>query len=227
VVLAARVRLYREGLRDALERNQAFVVLAECATVEELLRVASRDPPEVVILDMSFCDKRPVARELLAVAPATKILALAVDDRQAESVLDCAAAGMAGWVGTDATVEELARAVEHVARGELMCSARHAALLFGRVADLLTHGAPETAAPVPLTAREREVGVLLARGLSNKGISRSLGIGIATVKDHVHNILGKLEVSSRAEAGCRLVQTLSSELSAPIRKDLHLDRLSR
>jgi two-component system, NarL family, nitrate/nitrite response regulator NarL len=208
VVLAARVRLYREGLRDALERHQAVAVVAACATVEELLRVAASDPPQVVILDMSLCEDRPVARELLAVAPEAKILALAVDDRHAEAVLDCAAAGMAGWVGTDATVEELARAAEHVARGELMCSARHAALLFGRVGDLLTHRTPETVAPAPLTAREREVGVLLSRGMSNKGISRALGIGTATVKNHVHNILGKLEVSSRAEAGARLVQSL-------------------
>lgn len=206
VVLAARVRLYREGLRDALDRHRAFVLLAECATAEELLRVAADNPPEVVILDTSLCENRPIVSDLLAAAPGARILALAVDDRQ--SVLDCAAAGMAGWVGADATVEELARAVEHVARGELMCSARHAALLFGHVGNLLKRDVSETVAPPPLTAREREVGMLLARGLSNKRISRDLGIGVATVKNHVHNILGKLDVRSRAEAGGRLVQTL-------------------
>lgn len=213
VLLAARVRLYREGLRDALQRHRTFALLGECATVDELLREAARNPPEVVILDTSLTGDRPVVRELLAIAPGARVLALAVDDRQ--SVLDCAAAGMAGWVGADATVEELARAVEHVARGELICSARHAALLFGKVGDLLKQGPSDPAAPPPLTAREREVGVLLARGMSNKGISRALGIGLATVKNHVHNILGKLEVRSRAEAGGRLVQTLGVAELAP------------
>lgn len=206
VVLAARVRLYREGLRDALERHQGFVLLAECATVEDLLQVAAADPPEVVILDTSLCENAPVVSQLLTAAPGAKILALAVDDRQ--SVLDCAAAGMAGWVGADATIEELARAVQHLARGELMCSARHAALLFGQVGNLLKRDVAGSAGPLPLTAREREVGMLLARGMSNKGISRDLGIGLATVKNHVHNILSKLEVRSRAEAGGRLVQAL-------------------
>lgn len=205
VVLAARVRLYREGLRDALLRQESLHLLGACATADEVLRLSTKVLPTVVILDTSLCADRPLAREIRDVAPDARILALAVDDRRADAVIDCAAAGMAGWVGTEATVEELTRAVEHVARGELLCSPRHAAILYGRVADLL--GGPVRPAGSPaLTAREREVGVLLARGMSNKGISRTLGIGLATVKNHVHNILGKLEVSSRAEAGARLIQ---------------------
>lgn len=210
VLLAARVRLYREGLREALARHSAIRLLGACATADDLLRVAlgGGPPPQVVVLDLSLCRERPVAHELAALDPSVKILALAVDDRQMDGLIECASAGVTAWVGNDATVDELVRAIEHVARGELMCSPRQAAMLYGQMVELL--GPIESAAgSAPLTPRERDVGALLAQGMSNKGISRTLGIGLATVKNHVHNILTKLEVSSRAEAGTRLARALA------------------
>lgn len=210
VLLAARVRLYREGLREALSRHPALQLLGACATADELLSVArgSALPPQVVVLDLSLCRDRPVAREVTALDGSVKILALAVDDQQVDALLECASAGVSAWVGNDATIDELVRAIQHTARGELMCSPRQAAMLYGQMAELLgpVDGAGGS---TPLTPRERDVGALLARGMSNKGISRTLGIGIATVKNHVHNILAKLEVSSRAEAGTRLARTLA------------------
>jgi two-component system, NarL family, nitrate/nitrite response regulator NarL len=203
VLLGVRVRLYREGLRDALERQGRFRVLGAFAEADDLVKAARDEAPDVVVLDMSLCGDRPLARELRREAETVPILALAVDDARMEAVLECASAGMAGWVGTEATLEELARSLEHVARGELVCSARQAALLYGQVGDLLasrSHAAPGQ----HLTPRETEVAALLATGMSNKGIGRELGIGLATVKNHVHWILAKLEVRTRAEAGARL-----------------------
>lgn len=215
VLLAARVRLYREGLREALSRHPELELLGVCATAHELLRVArsSEPSPQVVVLDLSLCREGPVARELISIDPSVKILALAVDDRQMDGLIECANAGVSAWVGNDATIDELVRAIEHVARGELMCSPRQAAMLYGQMAELL--GPLEGASgSIPLTPRERDVGALLARGMSNKGISRTLGIGLATVKNHVHNILTKLEVSSRAEAGTRLARALAEPADA-------------
>ena len=202
-MVSASVRLYRDGLAHSL--GTAMQVVAQTGDAPATLAEAGRLAPDVILLDVSLDGALALVRSLQETVPATRVVAFAVDDAAEHQVLACAEAGVAGWIGRDATAAEIVEAVLHAARGELLCSARTAALLTRRLAAL----ARERVAPAPppgaqLTPREAEIGELLSRGLSNKHIARALGLRLATVKNHVHNILEKLEVSSRGEAGARL-----------------------
>jgi DNA-binding NarL/FixJ family response regulator len=120
-------------------------------------------------------------------------------------ILACAEAGASGYVPHDASLEELLTVVQAVAQGELLCSPRMAASLFRRLAALASAGTGRDHQVVgTLTDREREITLLLERQLSNKDIARTLHIEVATVKNHVHNILHKLGVATRTEAAARL-----------------------
>jgi len=202
-MVAAAVRLYRDGLAHSL--SQALQVVAVTADSPSTLREAARLTPDVLLLDASMPGALGLVNALGEAAPGTRVVAFAVDDAREAEVLACAEAGVAGWVGRDASADETVEVVLRAARGELVCSARTAALLSRRLAAL----ARERRAPAPvpaaqLTPREAEVGELLCRGVRNKQIARALGLQLATVKNHVHNILEKLEVRSRAEAGAVL-----------------------
>jgi two-component system, NarL family, nitrate/nitrite response regulator NarL len=201
-LVAASVRLYRDGLAHSLgESAQVVAVTADAAGA---LREAVRHAPDVALLDVSMEGGLQLVRVLAARVPETRVVAFAVDEGCDERVLACVEAGAAGWVGRDATVDEVVDAVHRAARGELHCSARMAGLLSKRVAALARdRGGPRIQA-ARLTPREHEVGSLLSRGLSNKHIARTLGLQVATVKNHVHNILEKMGAPSRGEAAVHL-----------------------
>lgn len=206
-MVAAAVRLYRDGLAQSLSASTE--VVAVTGDARATLREAARLAPDVVLLDAAMPGALPLVSALAEAAPDTRVVAFAVDEAHVAEVLACAEAGVAGWVGRDASAEEVVQAVLGAARGELLCSARTAALLSQRLAELARErrepaAAPESTPSAQLTPRETEVGELLCRGASNKQIARNLGLQLATVKNHVHNILEKLGVRSRAEAGAVL-----------------------
>jgi len=202
-MVAASVRLYRDGLAHSL--GAAMQVVAQTGDAPDTLDQASRLAPDVIVLDVSLDGALPLVRSLYEAVPAVRVVAFAVDDAAEQQVLACAEAGVAGWIGRDATAAEIVDAALRAARGELLCSARTAALLTQRLAALARERlAPAPAPAAQLTPREAEIGELLCRGHSNKHIARALGLQLATVKNHVHNILEKLEVSSRGEAGALL-----------------------
>lgn len=120
-----------------------------------------------------------------------------------EHLIAFAEAGVLGFLEGEATVDELVASVECVARGEASCPPRVAATLLRRI-TFLTAAPARAADSTALTARERQIVQLIAEGLSNKEIAQRLYIEVATVKNHVHNILEKLQVSSRGEAAARL-----------------------
>lgn len=208
-LVAASVRLYRDGLAHSL--GAAMQVVAQTGDAPATLAEAGRVCPDVVLLDVALDGALALVRSICQSVPATRVVAFAVDDAAEHQVLAYAEAGVAGWIGRDATAAEIVDSVLRAARGELLCSARTAALLTRRLAALAAL-ARERPAPSPaaqLTPREAEIGELLSRGLSNKHIARALGLQLATVKNHVHNILEKLEVRSRGEAGARLRDSVS------------------
>jgi DNA-binding NarL/FixJ family response regulator len=105
-------------------------------------------------------------------------------------------------VSRDRSIDELVAAIEAVARGELVCPPRIAAVLLRRLGVLALRLVPEGApppAPTLLTYREREIASLIEQGLSNKQIAHRLGVQLATIKTHVHHILEKLHVHRRIE----------------------------
>jgi DNA-binding NarL/FixJ family response regulator len=134
--------------------------------------------------------------------PGTPIVGFGVEEVEGE-VLACAEAGLAGYVPCDASLDDLVMRIQSVFRGELMCPPRIAASLFRRLESASANAAPAATA-LALTSREREVLTLIGGGLSNKEIAGRLNIEVSTVKNHVHNLLEKLQVTSRAQAAARL-----------------------
>jgi two-component system, NarL family, nitrate/nitrite response regulator NarL len=198
VFVYARVRLYREGLAEILAHERVFDVLGTAAKLGEALAKLATLEPDVLVVDTSFRESRAEIRTIAAKTPAAAVVAVAIPDSE-ESVIAFAEVGATGYVTRDASGEELVKAVRHAARGEVVCPPRFVATVFRRLALLAMQQEPEP--PVErLTTREREVVFLIGEGLSNKQIAERLLIEVATVKQHVHNILEKLEVAHRSEA---------------------------
>ncbi len=202
VVIVADTRLYREGLAQVLSRGQQVSVIATATGGEEALTRLPELEPDVILVDMAMTGGLRAVRGLVESAPGARVVALAVAE-QDEDVLGCAEAGVSGYVPREASVDDLVRVIESVARGEAICSPRIAASLLRRVA-MLAAGQGAALPQAQLTTREREIVRLIDRGLSNKEIARELGIEVATVKNHVHNLLEKLRVHRRGEAAAQM-----------------------
>jgi two-component system nitrate/nitrite response regulator NarL len=130
------------------------------------------------------------------------LVALGVPEQE-ESVIRCAEAGIAAFVTRESSLPELVRVLQSALRGETLCSPSMARALLGRLATLAAEREPKPATAV-LTVREVEILGLIDEGLSNKQIAARLVIELPTVKNHVHNILGKLDVRRRGDAAKQL-----------------------
>jgi two-component system nitrate/nitrite response regulator NarL len=198
VVVVGAIRLYREGLAAALAGRDGFDLRGTAADAAGAVSVVRTLQPDIALIDMAMPDGVVVVRAVVAAAPQVKVVAVAVPEED-DDVIECAEAGVSGYVTRDGSVDDVVAMLEAVARDELPCSPRMAATLLRRVATLAANGAPHRPGR-DLTSREREVLELIEAGLPNKEIARRLVIQLATVKNHVHNILEKLEVDGRAEA---------------------------
>jgi DNA-binding NarL/FixJ family response regulator len=197
IVVAAAVRLYREGLAATLAAQPRFRVQGAAGTPHDAQAVVRSLRPAVVIVDVALEDACGLIRGLRGDSPNSRILAFAVQEEIA-TILDYAEAGADGFVTAHGSVAELVEAVERTARGELMCSPSIAAQLLQRAASRAQR-ATDTGAAL-LTYREQQVLSLLKQGQSNKQIATVLHIAEATVKNHVHHVLEKLHVATRAQA---------------------------
>lgn len=202
VAIVGDTRLYREGLAQVLGRDLRVRVVATAARRDDALQSLSDLCVDVVLLDMAMPNSLGALRSIVERVPQGRVIALGVAE-DGNEVLDCAETGAAGYVPREASLEDLVTVIESVARGEAICSPRVAASLLRRVAALASGRGGEGLAG-QLTNRERDVIRLIDRGRSNKEIARELGIEVATVKNHVHNILEKLQVHRRGEAAARV-----------------------
>jgi DNA-binding NarL/FixJ family response regulator len=181
-------------------------VLGEATPSESTLACLISLSPDAIVLDMAVPDALGVARTLRARIPHTKIVAFAVSNVDAE-IVTCARAGICGYVHRDGSAADLVTEVLNAVRGELHCSPRMAALLQEQV-EYLSRGdlgvnmlnCQPAGMLQSLTERERDILRHVDKGMSNKEIARALKISLATVKNHVHNILEKLQVRRRTEA---------------------------
>jgi DNA-binding NarL/FixJ family response regulator len=201
-MVLADVRLYREGLASLLAAEPRLtVVAAEPVNESSLLRVRA-EHIDVVLLEAAIACETRVIEELARLAPGAKVVAYAVLDEDRQAVR-CAEAGAEAFVTGEATAEQLVGAILGVARGEANCSPRMAARLIERLRTLAQRLAP-VGPHARLTSRERGIVALIDEGLSNKQIATRLGIEVCTVKNHVHHVLEKLEVTRRSQAAARL-----------------------
>ena len=186
----------REGLRSFLELQDGIEIVGDAADGAEAVELAERLRPAVVLMDlvMPKLDGVEAMRELRERVPETRVIILTsyIDD---ERLLPAIRAGAAGYLLKNAEPQELARAIRAADAGEALIDPTVAARLVERLADERGGDSYES-----LTAREREVLDLIARGFSNKRIALELGIAEKTVKTHVGNVLGKLGVADRTQA---------------------------
>jgi DNA-binding NarL/FixJ family response regulator len=191
------VRLLREGLVLALS-TQPSVLEVRSSALSVSAAAITEFEPDVVLLDAAERGSLELALPLRQILPNTRIVAFALADID-EAIIACAKAGISGYVSRTGSIEDVVVAVDAACRDELYCSPRTSALLFKHMATLVRTRGPVTG-PEVLTHREKEIVALLEQGLSNKEIARFLRIGNATVKNHIHNILSKLQVRRRGEA---------------------------
>jgi DNA-binding NarL/FixJ family response regulator len=166
--------------------------------------------PDVVLLDVTTEESATVVRDVERLRPRTPVVALGVAEAEAD-MLACIEAGVAGLVSRDASFDELVATLECASRGEVQCSPRFAGTLARRVASLAARRDADPAAE-RLTARECEIIALIEQNLSNKEIAVRLGIEVATVKNHVHNLLEKLQVHRRSDVARRLPRSRHQDL---------------
>jgi DNA-binding NarL/FixJ family response regulator len=200
VAIVAPVRLYREGLVQALGRDARLQVVGAASTVPEALWLVTARRPDTVVVDLGASGPSLV-RELIARVPGVRVIALAVSETPA-NVAAWAEAGIAGLVAPEGTVSDLMDTIISARREELVCSPRVAGMLLRHVRALAVRG--ESGADTSLTPREIEIAQLIERGLMNKEIASRLGIELPTVKNHVHRILEKLGAHRRAEAAAHI-----------------------
>jgi DNA-binding NarL/FixJ family response regulator len=201
--------------RVALAGASRLVVEAFAAAVGTEVRVESLGavfPPEggegercradvvLVIADEDLAESLRLTRRLREELPGALLLAVGGEAAE-ETVVAFVEAGASGYHHGDEPVAALLRTVADVQAGRPPCPPRVAAALFARLRELAggRAGRPATP-PAALSARERTVAALLAEGLRNKEIARRLGLRLATVKNHVHNVLKKLGARNRREA---------------------------
>jgi DNA-binding NarL/FixJ family response regulator len=192
------VRLSRENLVAALSREPMVVSAEGVAGRDDAVELLRDRHFTVVLVSMVRTGSVAVCRDVVSAAAPTPVIALAVPCCDAD-VISCAEAGVAGYLLEDDCHDELLRAVDAAGRGDVWCPPRVAAMLMRRMGP----GGRNGSAPTPtgrLTSREREILRLIDEGLSNKDIARQLSIEVRTVKNHVHNLLEKLQVHRRGEA---------------------------
>jgi DNA-binding NarL/FixJ family response regulator len=196
IVIISDVRLHREGLASLLERvpnlNVVGVVDPKGVLQHPLPRKA-----DAALLDAPSTECLNIVQPLRRQRRRLRIVAVGIREVESE-VLACAAAGVDGYVPLNATTDDLVDALGGVMRRELVCSPKVAAPLYNCVGLLRAVSAE------PLTVREIEVIDLMNSGLSNKDIARRLEIEASTAKNHVQNILLKLNVHRRGQAAAKL-----------------------
>jgi NarL family two-component system response regulator LiaR len=203
VLIADDHLVVRQGLRTFLELQDDVEVVADVGDGVEALDAVHEHHPDVVLMDlvMPRMDGVEAIRRIAAERPTTRVIALTsfLDD---DKVLPAVRAGAAGYLLKDVGPQDLVRAIRTVYGGEALLHPAVAARLMEEVAS----AAPRRVEADDLTARERDVLGLIARGLSNKRIARELEISEATVKIHVSSVLRKLDVTDRTQAALHAVR---------------------
>ncbi|HEV7206342.1 MAG TPA: response regulator transcription factor [Jatrophihabitans sp.] len=194
VLLVDDHRLVRAGLAGLLESVPDMVVVGEAADGHRAIEAVRETGPDVVLMDVSMpgMDGIEATRTLVVGNPDLRIVALTSFSDQTR-VAQMIAAGAVGYLLKDCEPADLLNAVRAAHRGD--------APLDPRVAGALLPGRrPPEPAVQPLSAREREVLLLVSKGLANKQIARALGISEQTVKVHVSNVFRRIGVNDRTSA---------------------------
>jgi len=202
VVVADDQTVVREGIVMLLGLLPGIEVVGAAGDGDEAVKLVAELAPDVVLMDLRMprCDGVEATRRIRAEYPGTQVVVLTTfgDD---ESLFPALRAGARGYLTKDAGGDEIVRAVHNVLSGDAGLSPS----IQRRLLERLSEPEPQSAAatdepPDGLTAREIEVLVLIADGLSNQEIARRLHVSTATVKTHINNLFAKTGLKDRAQA---------------------------
>ena len=197
--------VFRDGLAGLLATLPEVEVAGTAGTAEEALAVLSETMPDVVLMDINLPGASGVeaTRRASQIAPATAVLVISMVDDD-DSVFAALAAGARGYVLKGSSAAEITAALRTVAAGGAVFGAGIASRMLARMPAQLSGPKQQLPQPDDLTTREREVLDLLAEGVSNRQIARSLGLSLKTVQNHVSRILDKLQATDRTQAVLRI-----------------------
>jgi len=200
VLIADDDDLMRAGLIELLSIDPTIEIVGEAATGRQAVERARTLAPDVVLMDVRMPDLDGIAatRDLARVAPAARVLILTTFE-QDDYVFDSLRAGASGFLLKRTRPEELIAGVHTVATGDALLSPSVTRRVIDRVAQQPTPNLADAKLD-QLTAREREVLKLIARGLANREIASMLVVEESTVRTHVKRVLGKLELRDRIQA---------------------------
>lgn len=202
IVVVARHRLFRQCLANLLREGTDLEVAAELDGLEAVENWLEEEVADLLLLDLSR-PREVELEDLRAVrerCPGIKVVILGLSEEQ-EDFLRCIEAGARGYVLQESSFDDLKKALRRVLAGEVFCSPRVTYSMFSRLGELAEERRRrEQVEALELTPREMEVLELLAEGLSNRQIAERVCLSIYTVKNHVHNILDKMDVGAREQA---------------------------
>jgi DNA-binding NarL/FixJ family response regulator len=192
--------LFRRGLTMLLGVEQGIEVVGEASDGAEGTELAVSSAPDVVLLDVRMPKQSGIEAcvAIKAASPTTKIVMLTVSDEEAD-LYEAVKNGASGYLLKDSSIEEVAQGIRVVAEGQSLISPSMAAKL---IDEFKTMSRPDRSQGPALKLTERELDVLrlVAKGLSNRDVAHRLAISENTVKNHVRNMLEKLQLHSRMEA---------------------------
>ena len=199
--------LFRTGLRNLLE-ERGVLVAGEAAQGADAVRLVREVAPDVVVMDLNMPGMSGIEaiRQIAAIAPLTRVLVLTISD-QDEDVLHAILAGACGYLLKDSSVDDLIRGISAAAVGESLVSPAIAGKVLQQVRA--TAGSPEAEETIRAELSERELDVLklIASGKDNATIAAQLHISPKTVKNHISNILMKLQIENRIQAAVYAVRS--------------------
>lgn len=200
IVLADDHPLLRQALRNVLDQQADFEVVAEVGDGDEVVKVTTELIPDVVIMDIGMpkLNGLEATRQIKAKHPEVAILVLTVHG-EAEHVLGLLEAGAAGYLTKSVFGEEVIQAIRAVVAGETVLSAASSRQILRHALRLMTK--PSRLDPnIKISARELQILKLAATGMTNKEIAFNLDLSVRTVKGYLVDIFSKLGVASRTEA---------------------------
>jgi DNA-binding NarL/FixJ family response regulator len=199
--------LFRTGLRNLLE-EQGVHVVGEAETGTEALRVLREVAPDVVVMDLNMPGISGVeaTRQISMIAPLTRVVVLTISD-QDQDVMDAIVAGACGYVLKDASIDELIGGIRAAAAGESLISPAIATKILRRVRATGSSRHEAELIRSELSDREIQVLKLVASGMDNGRIAADLHISPKTVKNHISNILMKLQIENRIQAAVFAVRS--------------------
>ncbi len=199
--------LFRSGLRTLLE-DEGVQIVGEAAGGQDALEIVRQLAPDVVVMDLNMPGMGGVeaTRHITSVAPLTRVLMLTISD-QDNDVIDAILAGACGYLLKNSSIQELMAGIRAAAQGESLISPTIATKVLQRIRASSHQPQIESTIRSELSDREIEVLKLIANGKDNAMIAAELHISPKTVKNHISNILMKLQIENRIQAAVYAVRS--------------------